>query len=92
MKKKLLIVILYLFDFLLTQYTTMYLWNGIISWIFKINTLSFYETVALTFFVAYIRYKPNEQKVENWIELISKDLIATTMMLGIGYIVINCIL
>ena len=91
--KKLLTAILFIADYVLTILTTMYLWNGIISGIFSIKQLGIAETIALSFFAFYIRYKPTESKeVENYNELILKDCITTLIMLLMGMTIIKFVI
>lgn len=91
--KKIFTVLLFIADFLLTQFTTMYYWNGIISNIFEIKTINFFETIALSTFLMYIRYNPNQEKIEkSYIETIAVDTGVTLVMYLLGIVVVNFIL
>lgn len=74
-----LTVFLFIIDFIITGYTTVYAWNNIIVAVFGFMPITFWQGVFLSIAITYFRPKP-DKKVEDWTRFYLEDIIYTTIM------------
>ena len=83
-------IVLFVVDFVITGFTTIYLWNNIICQLFNFRTLTFWQGWIFTFVISYfIPYRKREDK-----KLVNKllfDTIYTLVVWFIGFLAVQFI-
>lgn len=71
-----IIICLYIADFILTGFTTCYIWNTVITTILGVSTITFWQAYALILAIYY--FAPRERKTDiDYIDFLTKDIIWT---------------
>jgi len=88
--KALIGIILYLIDFVLTGFVTIYLWNNIICQLFDLRTFTFWQGWAFSLIVLWF-LPTNRRKTEKLIEELITDIIYTLIVWFIGFLSVTLI-
>lgn len=89
-EKALFGIILFVIDFVITGFTTIYLWNNIICQLFQIRTLTFWQGWIFSFAIAY--FLPHTRSKDD--DLVYKllcDTIYTLLVWFIGFLAVRFI-
>lgn len=73
----------------LSGWVTMYLWNGIISVTFELQTLSFWQALGLDIFVSYLMVGGKGKEKRTSYEVFVSAITKTLLFLLLGFIVIH---
>ena len=74
--KTIAIVCLYIFDFIVTGFTTCYIWNTVIATILGVSTITFWQAYALILAIYYFRPRKSKTDID-YIDFLTKDIIWT---------------
>lgn len=85
---KLICIILFAIDFVITGYSSVYLWNNIIATVFNVMTLSFWQSWAVSFCISYF-IPHSEKKIDDYAEYWLKDLIYTLLVWFIAFLFVS---
>lgn len=86
--KTLICIVLYAIDWLLTQFTTMFMWNNILIHFFEVDTINMLEAWAISIFVMWFRVPDHDKKTDDWVKRLVVDIFYTLICLGIAYIAV----
>lgn len=79
--KTVLSVILFIIDFVITGFTTVYIWNNVICQLFDLRTFTFWQGWVFSFAITYfIPHQRNKDKDKDWLEFILTDIIYTLLI------------
>lgn len=81
-------IILFVIDFIITGYASIYLWNNIIAVVFNVMTLSFWQgwaiALCLTYFMPHL-----DKKIDDYAEHLLKDIIYTLFIWFIAFLIVS---
>lgn len=87
---RVLSVILFAIDFIITGYAGVYLWNNVISVVFDVMTLSFWQYWIISFCISYfIPHK--KEKVDDYAMFLLEDIIYTLIVWFVAFLAISFI-
>lgn len=72
-ESKLLIGVLFIIDFIITGFLTMYAWNNVVSVVFNLMTLNFWQAWAVGNVISFFTYH-GRRKIENCTEELIYDI------------------
>lgn len=72
-------IIVFIIDFIITGFTTSYIWNNIISVAFGVRTLNFWQAWLVSTAIIYFMPKRKKDKNEDddYVVMLISDIIAT---------------
>ena len=79
---KITCIIAFIIDFIITGFTTSYIWNNIISVVFGVRTLSFWQAWLVSIAIIYFmpKRKKDKNEDEDYAIMLISDTIATVFV------------
>lgn len=87
-ESKLLIGVLFIIDFIITGFLTMYAWNNVVSVVFNLMTLSFWQAWAVGSVISFFTYQ-GRRKIESCTEELIYDISYTLVTWLIMFIAVS---
>lgn len=81
-------IVLFVINFIITGYASIYLWNNIVAVVFNVMTLSFWQgwavSLCLTYFIPHLN-----KEIDDYTEFLLKDIIYTLLIWFIAFLIVS---
>lgn len=75
-----LAVLLFIFDFIITGFTTCYIWNSVMPGMFGLREITYWQGWALSLFVMYFKPKSHNAENADYVDMFLRDIIYTLIV------------